>query len=72
MNIGMPEILLILVVVFVFGIVCLLIPYWRIFGKAGFPPPLALLMVIPLVNIAMLYFLAFAPWPSLNKDPHGK
>lgn len=72
MHLTILEILLILVVFFVFGIVCLLIPYWMIFRKAGFPPALSLLMVVPLVNIAMLYFLALTPWPSLNKDQRQK
>jgi hypothetical protein len=40
------------------------IPFWRICSKAGFPGWLSLLMLIPLVNIAFLYFLAFAQWPA--------
>jgi hypothetical protein len=46
-----------------FGIlfsIVMLIPYWFIFKKAGFSPFLALLMFLPLINIAVLYFLAFA------------
>jgi hypothetical protein len=39
-----------------------LIPYWVIFKKAGFSPFLSLLMFIPLINIVVLYFLAFARW----------
>jgi hypothetical protein len=48
-----------------FGLVVsivVLIPYWFIFKKAGFSPFLGLLMFVPLVNIIMLYFLAFARW----------
>jgi hypothetical protein len=67
-NIGVPEILLILFIVAVFGII-VLIPYWRIFRKAGFAPPLSFLMVVPLVNVAMLYFLAFMDWPALKDHP---
>ncbi len=66
-NIGIPEILVILFVVAVFGII-VLIPYWRIFRKAGFPPALSLLMIVPLVNLAMLYVLAFTDWPALKQD----
>jgi len=50
--------LLILVAIAVFAI----IPFWQIFKKAGFPPALALLMLVPLVSIVMLYVLAFSPW----------
>jgi hypothetical protein len=42
--------------------ILLVIPYWFIFKKAGFSPFLALLMVVPLVQIIMLYFLAFSRW----------
>lgn len=44
------------------GSFLILIPYWFIFKKAGFSPLLTFLMVIPLVNLFMLYFLAFAQW----------
>jgi hypothetical protein len=49
----------------VFGLVItvlVLIPHWFIFKKAGFSPWLSLLMFVPLLNIFMLYFLAFAKW----------
>jgi hypothetical protein len=42
--------------------ILVVIPYWFIFKKAGFSPFLALLMVLPLINFFMLYFLAFARW----------
>ena len=67
-NIGLSEVLLIFIVVIIFAIIFLLVPYWRIFGKAGFSPALSLLMIIPLVNLVMIYYLAFAEWPSLKQD----
>jgi hypothetical protein len=48
-----------------FGVVMsiiMLIPYFFIFKKAGFSPFLALLMFVPIINIAVLYFLAFSRW----------
>ncbi len=48
-----------------FGLVItflVLIPHWFIFKKAGFSPWLSLLMFVPMINIFMLYFLAFAKW----------
>lgn len=39
-----------------------IIPFWQIFKKAGMGAPLSLLMVLPLVNIIMLYVLAFSRW----------
>jgi len=31
-------------------------------------PALSLLMLVPLVNIIMPFFLAFADWPALRKS----
>lgn len=42
--------------------ILVLIPYWFIFKKAGFSPFLAILMLLPLINIFALYFLAFSRW----------
>lgn len=39
-------------------------PFWMIFKKAGFQPILSLLMLVPIVNLAMLYVVAFSKWQS--------
>jgi hypothetical protein len=41
-----------------------ILPFWFIFSKAGYSKWLTLLMVVPLVNVILLYFLAFAKWPG--------
>ena len=51
----------------IFVLLICVIPFWKIFRKAGFPPALSLLMPIPGVNLVLLYILAFADWPSLTK-----
>jgi hypothetical protein len=43
-------------------------PFWRIFSKAGFPGPLAIGMLIPLVNLGLLFYLGFAEWPALPRS----
>lgn len=58
----------------VFMIICVaiyLVPMWVIFKKAGFAPALSLLMVIPLLNVIMLYVLAFAPWKVVPAPPQS-
>jgi len=45
-------------------VVLAILPFWFIFSKAGYSKWLSLLMVVPMVNILMLYFLAFSTWPS--------
>mgnify|MGYP006430841929 FL=1 len=42
----------------------LVIPFWKLSMRAGYPGPLGLLILIPLVNLVFLYFLAFSTWPS--------
>lgn len=44
-----------------------IVPFWFIFAKAGFSQWLALLILVPLVNVILLYYLAFAKWPSLGR-----
>ncbi len=46
--------------------VAVVLPFWFIFSKAGHSKWLSLLMVVPLVNVLLLYFLAFSQWPSLR------
>lgn len=40
-----------------------LIPPWRIVSKAGYPGALSLLMLVPLLNIVLLWVFAFVKWP---------
>ncbi len=42
----------------------IVIPFWKIFEKAGFPPAFSLLMLVPVVNLIAIYFVAFARWPG--------
>jgi len=54
--------------VFILALFVLMIIIWcRIFEKAGYYPAIGLLMLIPLVNIAMLFVLAFSRWPIYKK-----
>ncbi len=43
----------------------LIVPFWKIYSKAGFPGWLALLMFIPLVNLIVLYVVAFSEWKTI-------
>jgi hypothetical protein len=55
--------------VIIIGSLIVVIPYWMIFKKAGFPAFLGILMVVPLVNIVLLYVLAFSQWKTLPQAP---
>ena len=43
--------------------ILVILPAWRICSKAGYPGGLALLFPLPIANLALLYFPAFAEWP---------
>jgi hypothetical protein len=45
------------------GLVVFIIPAWRITAKAGFPGALSLLLLIPLLNIVLIWIFAFSRWP---------
>ncbi len=40
----------------------------RIVVKAGFPPLLAILMLIPVANIIFLWWFAFSEWPKFPQQ----
>ncbi len=44
-------------------VVCLSIPWIRIFKRAGYSPGLGLLMFIPLLNIFLFLVFAYHEWP---------
>jgi hypothetical protein len=46
-----------------------LIPFWRIFRRTGYPGWLALGTVVPIANLALLWFLAFARWRVRRNKP---
>jgi hypothetical protein len=48
-----------------------ILPAWRICSKAGYPGGLALLFLLPVVNLVLLYFLAFAEWPLERRVASG-
>lgn len=56
-----------LIVVLIYAVV-LVIPFWRIFGRIGWPRWLAILAFIPIVPIAFLWIIAFARWSSTPYD----
>ncbi|WP_017462169.1 hypothetical protein [Dyella ginsengisoli] len=39
------------------------VPVWRIVRKAGYPGVFSLLMLVPIVNLVMLWRFAFSTWP---------
>jgi heme/copper-type cytochrome/quinol oxidase subunit 2 len=59
----MGTIWIVVLVICVFMIFC----YWRIFSKAGYPGALSLLMLVPLANLILFIWFAFADWPVVRQ-----
>lgn len=47
------------------------IPVWRICQRTGYPGWMGVLILIPMVNIVLLYFIAFANWPTDKAGDHN-
>ena len=41
------------------------LPFWKICSRAGFPGALSLLMLVPVANVVLPFYIAFAKWPAL-------
>jgi len=58
MNFGGGGIIMMLIFA-----VLLVLPFWKLWGRTGHSPWISLLMLIPMVNVIVLYVLAFKAWP---------
>jgi hypothetical protein len=47
----------------------LIYPVGRIFSRLGIPWAVAFLMVVPIVNLVMLWGVAFIKWPRDHAPP---
>ena len=47
----------------VITLIVLAIAFYKLFEKAGFTPAIGLLMLVPVVNLGVALYLAFAEWP---------
>ena len=70
-TVGAPGIAELGIIFFIFllsgiGALLTIIPFWKICTKAGFPGPLSLLMLVPIANIVLPFYIAFAQWPVLK------
>lgn len=65
-TIGFAEFFGILFGLLISGAV-LIIPMWKICSRAGYSPWLSIMFLVPILNILLLYYLAFAEWPALNE-----
>jgi predicted PurR-regulated permease PerM len=50
-------------IIYLLVIAVFIYPIWRILSRIGLPGALALLFVVPLVNLIFLWVVAFIAWP---------
>jgi hypothetical protein len=71
---GAAEFVVIVFILFgaAIGALLTVIPFWKICQKAGFPPALSLLMLVPIANVVLPFYIAFAEWPALSNRQQGE
>jgi hypothetical protein len=62
---GGPMTNIVVFVLFAATLIVLAIVFYKLFTKAGFNGALGLLMLVPVVNLGVALYLAFAEWPVL-------
>ena len=66
--VGGTEIIVILLITLFVSVgvsILTVLPFWKICSRAGFPGALSLLMLVPVANIVLPFYIAFAKWPAL-------
>ncbi len=63
-----PMEMLVVLFISAFALILPVIAFWKICSKAGFPGALGFLMIIPIANIILPFYLAFTEWPALRGD----
>ena len=61
--VGAFGVLFFILILFIVLVAVMIIPYWKIYQRTGQSGALSLLQLIPVVNIIMLFVLAFSAWP---------
>ncbi|MDA8232595.1 MAG: hypothetical protein M0006_14770 [Magnetospirillum sp.] len=50
--------------------IVLVVPLWRVFGRAGLNPALSVLIFLPLIGfLVVLFLLALMRWPTTEGTP---
>jgi hypothetical protein len=71
-SLGPTELMIILVII-PFALLFAILPviaFWKICEKAGFNGALGLLMLVPIANVILPLYVAFAKWPAFKQEPN--
>lgn len=69
---GSPIASIVILTLFAITLVVLAVAFYKLFQKAGFSGAIGLLMLIPVVNLGVALYLAFAEWPVLAELARAK
>ena len=69
---GGPLASIFVVALFAVTLIVLAIAFYRLYQKAGFSGAIGLLMLVPVVNLGVALYLAFAEWPVVAELAHVK
>lgn len=56
------------IIILMLGGLIVVVPFWKIFSRIGFPSALSILMLVPMVNLIVLFVVAFSKWPIDTKS----
>jgi hypothetical protein len=51
------------IVLMLLVVVVAIVPFWRIAQRLGYSPYWSLALLLPFVNLGLLYYVAFMDWP---------
>ena len=69
MGIGVIQLIMLLIIPITLGLT--LWGAFRVVQRAGYSGGWAFILLVPLVNLVMLYVFAFADWPALQRARSG-
>ncbi|MEM8788313.1 MAG: hypothetical protein AAGE76_08620 [Pseudomonadota bacterium] len=49
-------------------LILLVPPYWQLWKRTGHSGWISLLMILPIVNLILIWVLAFKRWPALDSN----
>jgi hypothetical protein len=69
-GLGSTELIMIFVILLPIALLFAILPviaFWKICSRAGFNGALGLLMLLPIANIILPLYVAFAKWPAFDQ-----
>jgi ABC-type spermidine/putrescine transport system permease subunit II len=57
----------VIIALFAITLIVLAVAFYKLFQKAGYSGAIGLLMLVPVVNLGVALYLAFAEWPILTE-----